>query len=128
MDRFACRISNKFYISVDGTDCRIYEPEPFDTKWYSHKFNGPGLRYEIGVCIVSGNIDALKRNIHTWIPVASPASAQHEASELAPAKGWPIQAVYGNRDPMGPRTSNVWKEVANAKVVELEVSSIIAFR
>ena len=24
--------------------------------WYSHKFNGPGLRYEIGVCIISGDI------------------------------------------------------------------------
>lgn len=41
-------------ITVDGTDCRIYEPAPFDRKWYSHKFKGPGLRYEVGVCIQTG--------------------------------------------------------------------------
>ena len=43
-------------VSIDGTDCSIYEPTPFDTKWYSHKLNGPGLRYEVGICIVSGHI------------------------------------------------------------------------
>ena len=43
-------------VSIDGTDCRIFEPTPFDTKWYSHKHNGPGLRYEVGICIVSGHI------------------------------------------------------------------------
>jgi hypothetical protein len=41
-------------ISVDGTDFKIYEPTPFSSKWWSHKFNGPGLRYEIGVCIQTG--------------------------------------------------------------------------
>jgi len=30
-------------VSVDGTDFRIQEPIPFDAKWFSHKFNGPGL-------------------------------------------------------------------------------------
>lgn len=28
-------------ISVDGTDCPIFEPWPFDKQWYSKKFNGP---------------------------------------------------------------------------------------
>ena len=37
------------WISLDGTDFRIQEPTPFDPKWFSHKFKGPGLRYEIGV-------------------------------------------------------------------------------
>lgn len=41
-------------ITLDGTDCRIYEPAPFDRKWFSHKFKGPGLRYEIGLCIQTG--------------------------------------------------------------------------
>ena len=36
---------------MDGTDCRILEPTPFSAKWYSHKFNGPGVRYEVGVRI-----------------------------------------------------------------------------
>lgn len=44
------------FASVDGTDCRINEPFPFDSKWYSHKFHGPGLRYEIGLANHSGNI------------------------------------------------------------------------
>ena len=46
----ACRIS------VDGTDFRILEPSPFDAKWYSHKFKGAGLRYEIGISIQGGDI------------------------------------------------------------------------
>lgn len=43
-------------ITVDGTDFRIYEPTPFSSRWYSHKFKGPGLRYELGVCIQTGEI------------------------------------------------------------------------
>ena len=40
---------------ISGTDCWIQELLPFDTKWYSHKFKGPGIRYEVGVAI-NGNI------------------------------------------------------------------------
>jgi uncharacterized protein YggL (DUF469 family) len=43
-------------VSVDGTDCRIQEPRPFNRKWYSVKFKGPGLRYEISLCIQTGDI------------------------------------------------------------------------
>jgi hypothetical protein len=38
-------------ITLDGTDCKIQEPFPFDPRWYSHKFKGPGQRYEVGLCI-----------------------------------------------------------------------------
>ena len=41
---------------MDGTDFHIYEPTPFNRKWYSHKFKGPGVRYEIGLCIQTGDI------------------------------------------------------------------------
>jgi hypothetical protein len=41
-------------VTVDGTDCRINEPKPFNPKWYSHKFKGPGVRYEVAVCIQTG--------------------------------------------------------------------------
>ena len=39
-------------ITVDGTHCPIEEPrkEPSKT-WYSHKFHGPGLAYEIALLI-----------------------------------------------------------------------------
>lgn len=43
-------------ISVDGTDCRIDEPKPFSSCWYSHKFNGLGVRYEVGVTVQKGYI------------------------------------------------------------------------
>ena len=44
------------YASVDGTDFRIFESSPFDPKWMSHKFRGPGLRYEIGVSVSTKRI------------------------------------------------------------------------
>ena len=44
-------IGNHCLITLDGTDVLIYEPIPFNSKWFSYKINGSGLRYEIGVCI-----------------------------------------------------------------------------
>jgi hypothetical protein len=45
-------------VSLDGTDFPINEPGPGPRNpgWYSHKFRGPGLRYEIGISIKTGNI------------------------------------------------------------------------
>jgi hypothetical protein len=58
-------------MTVDGTDFQIRQPslrtqeienlskedkKKYRKSWYSHKFKGPGLRYEVGVCIFSGNI------------------------------------------------------------------------
>lgn len=42
------------YISVDGVDCSISEPSPFSSKWWPHKLNRAGLRYEIGISICTG--------------------------------------------------------------------------
>jgi hypothetical protein len=42
--------------TVDGTDFRIYEPAPFSPGWYSHKFKGPGVRYEVALSINGGDI------------------------------------------------------------------------
>ena len=60
-DRFEKRFKGseprvKLYVSLDGTDCSIEEQTPFSREWYSHKLNGPGLRYEIGLNIASGDI------------------------------------------------------------------------
>jgi len=41
-------------VTIDGTDFLIYEPTPWSEKWYSHKLNHGGLRYEVGVCIQTG--------------------------------------------------------------------------
>ena len=43
-------------MTVDGTDFRVQQSTVFDTKWYSHKFKGPGLRYEVAVSINGGDI------------------------------------------------------------------------
>ena len=43
-------------MTVDGTDYAVYEQSPWSKRWYSHKFKGAGLRYEIGVCIQTGDI------------------------------------------------------------------------
>jgi len=43
-------------VSIDTTDVPIEEPKPFSRKWYSHKFEGAGLRYEIAVSIKKGYI------------------------------------------------------------------------
>lgn len=32
------------------------EPQPFNKKWFSHKFKSAGLRYEIGISIFGGDI------------------------------------------------------------------------
>lgn len=44
------------HVSLDGTDFRIREPQPFNKKWFSHKFKAAGVRYEIGISIVEGEI------------------------------------------------------------------------
>jgi hypothetical protein len=43
-------------VTIDGVDFAIQEPSPFDTCWYSHKFDGPGIWYEIAACIHTGDI------------------------------------------------------------------------
>jgi DDE superfamily endonuclease len=36
------------FATIDGTHCKIFEPRKDPgSKWYSHKFNGPGLTYEL---------------------------------------------------------------------------------
>ena len=42
--------------TVDGTDFRIFEPSPFSPGWYSHKYKGPGVRYEVALSIQGGDI------------------------------------------------------------------------
>lgn len=44
------------FVSLDGTDFLIQEPTPFSPKWWSHKLNHAGLRYEVGICIRTGHI------------------------------------------------------------------------
>lgn len=43
-------------MTVDCTDCPIAEPVPFSSKWFSYKLKRAGLRYEVAVCIQTGDI------------------------------------------------------------------------
>ena len=43
-------------ISVDCLDCPCSEKYPFSTEIFSVKFNGPGIKYEVGICIKTGHI------------------------------------------------------------------------
>ena len=44
------------FVSVDGTDCPVFKPWPFDTKMCSHKMSGLALKYEVAVAISTGFI------------------------------------------------------------------------
>lgn len=43
-------------MTADCTDCKIDEPSPWNTKWASRKFNGPGLQYIVAIALYSNNI------------------------------------------------------------------------
>jgi hypothetical protein len=52
-NRFKLDIANDCLISVDGTDFRIPE---LGKKFYSWKYRKSGLRYEVALCILTGDI------------------------------------------------------------------------
>ena len=53
--------------SVDGRDFQIFEPEPFDTKWFSNKFKATGLRYETESSLEGCDIvHAMQRTFSMW--------------------------------------------------------------
>ena len=46
----------KSKITVDGAGFRTYDTRPFDKIQFSHKFNGPELRYKLATNIQTGDI------------------------------------------------------------------------
>ena len=46
----------QFTSQMYGTDFRRLEYRPLETARYSHKFKGPGLRYEVAITIATGYI------------------------------------------------------------------------
>jgi hypothetical protein len=78
-----------FIISVDGVHCRIQEVrrDP-GAKWFDHKSNGPGLAYEIGIGIRSGNL--------VWINGPFPAS-RHDITIFRSSNGLMAQIPDGKR-------------------------------
>jgi hypothetical protein len=54
--RFDGDSDNDCLVTVDGTDFKCFEPRPFNKKFFSHKINHSGLRYEIAISIKRGAI------------------------------------------------------------------------
>ena len=52
--RFMHDKGNQALVTIDGIDMRC--EMRFNKTFYSHEFNGNGLRYEVGVCIATGDI------------------------------------------------------------------------
>eukprot|EP00171_Calliarthron_tuberculosum_P004063 IDg4063t1 len=67
------------YVSVDETDCPIYEPKLFDSSYYSHTFKRAGLRYEIGISIICGAIIWANVAIVTTAVIPPPPPSQYGA-------------------------------------------------
>lgn len=47
---------NQCLTVLDGTDVKCFEPNPRASIWWSHKYNSAGLRYEVAMCIATGDI------------------------------------------------------------------------
>ena len=47
---------NDALVSIDGTDMHMQQLRPFWKGWYSFKFHGPGMRWEVAICILTGEI------------------------------------------------------------------------
>jgi hypothetical protein len=44
---------NQCLTVLDGTDVKCTEPVPWGSIWWSHKYNGAGLQYEVATCIAT---------------------------------------------------------------------------
>lgn len=55
-NRFKNPVYPNTYVTLDGIDFAIREPTNFSHKWCSHKLNGPGVRYEVGISIGNGDV------------------------------------------------------------------------
>ena len=54
-NRYMNQNGSECLLSVDCVDFLIFEPGPYvHPMWFSHKFNGPALRYELAICLQTG--------------------------------------------------------------------------
>ena len=54
--QFEGDVENDCLVTVDGTDFEIQQPKPFSKIWYDYKHNSAGVRYEVAVSIIGGDI------------------------------------------------------------------------
>lgn len=82
---------------IDGTDVPIFEPGVRSSIWWSHKFNGPGIRYEVATCIRTGDI--------VWFRGPFPGNFSDReifdtflAKKLVPGEGVEADSGYTGRE------------------------------
>lgn len=106
------------FITIDGTDVPIKEQWPYNPIWWSHKHNGPGLRYEFGICIATGDI--------VWVSGPWPAAMKdleifdlNLSTKLLPGEKVEADSGYGGRDqiatPQVARNSRHRKQKSQAR-------------
>ena len=85
-------ISNAASVTLDGTDmsCEIR----IDKRFFSHKFNRGGVKYEIGVCIKTGHIVWINGPFRCGMPDITVA---RQAVLYALKKGEKLEADLGYR-------------------------------
>ena len=49
-----CNVNTDCLMTLDGMDIPCCEPHPFNKGMYSQKHNGPGIQYQIAICIKTG--------------------------------------------------------------------------
>jgi pimeloyl-ACP methyl ester carboxylesterase len=75
-----------------------------------------------GFAVISslqGNLSTLTSLVQSWIPVACNSLLLVDTSTLIQLNGWPIFAIYGDRDLSGKRSSELLKQYSGAIVQEL---------
>ncbi|CAB9519197.1 hypothetical protein SEMRO_996_G229350.1 [Seminavis robusta] len=83
-----------FFMTVDGTHCRIEEPRPFSKDWSSHKFGGKAaLNYEVGLSIHKAKL--------VWLYGPTPPG-KHNDLEVARLKLFPTMRVYNEQHSKEP--------------------------
>jgi hypothetical protein len=111
---------------LDGTDFPINEPVPFDKKWFSHKFHGPGVRYEIGLAIGTGDIVWASGGLPCgeWpdIKIAKDAYTFFAQNELTLAdNGYNDQRFFKNPTTHLDRTILARHETVNKRLKQFKV-------
>jgi len=88
--------STRCLMCIDGTDIPINEPGNRSSLWWSHKFNGPGIRYEVATCIRTGDI--------VWFRGPFPCNMSDRdifdlflATKLFPGEGVEADSGYSGR-------------------------------
>ena len=85
-------LGNDARVTIDGTDmhCELR----FDKRFYSHKFNKGGLKYELGLCIRSGSIVWINGPFRCGMP---DITVSRQAILYALSEGERVEADLGYR-------------------------------